>query len=141
MERKATATWHGTLQRGRGELSSASGVLANNRYSFDTRFEDGLGTNPEELIGAAHAGCYSMALSKLLDERGIEPERIDTRATVSLEEGDDGFEISGVHLETRVEAPGAAPDTVQAAADEAREDCLVSQVLDTEITMDATLVR
>lgn len=141
MERTASATWTGSLEEGRGELSSASGVLASNRYSFATRFADGKGTNPEELLGAAHAGCYSMALSKILHDRGVSAERIDTRATVALEEAEGGFEISGVHLDTRVEAPGAEAGVVEAAAEDAREGCVVSKLFDTEITLDATLVN
>lgn len=141
MDRRASATWTGTLKEGRGELSSASGVLANNRYSFDTRFSDGKGTNPEELLGAAHAGCYSMALSKLLNAQGVSVERIDTQATVSLEQGDEGFEVSSVHLDTRVEAPGAEAGVVESAAENARESCVVSKLFDTEITLDATLVH
>lgn len=141
MERTASATWTGTLDDGRGELSSASGVLANNRYSFQTRFAEGKGTNPEELLGAAHAGCYSMALSKLLDDKGIRAERIDTQATVSLEQGSGGYEITGVHLDTRVEAPGAEPGAVEAAAEAARTGCVVSQLFDTDITLDTTLVQ
>ncbi|MGD2046773.1 MAG: OsmC family protein [Gemmatimonadota bacterium] len=141
MDRSASATWTGTLKDGRGELSSGSGVLKNNRYSFDTRFEHGKGTNPEELLGAAHAGCYSMALSKLLNDQGVSVERIDTRAIVSLEEGDEGFEVSSVHLDTRVEAPGAEAHVVETAAEDAREGCVVSKLFDTEITLDATLVH
>ena len=141
MERSASATWTGTLEQGGGELSSASGVLANNRYSFNTRFGDGKGTNPEELLGAAHAGCYSMALSKLLGDRGVTVARIDTRATVSLDQTDGGFEISGVHLDTRIEAPGAEVRAVESAAEDAREGCVVSKLFDTEITLDTTLVH
>lgn len=141
MDRTASATWIGTLEDGRGEVSSQSGVLTNNRYSFQTRFSDGKGTNPEELLGAAHAGCYSMALSKLLDEKGVRAERIDTKATVSLDQGDEGYEIAGVHLDARVEAPGAEPGVVESAAREAREGCIVSRLFDTEITLETTLVQ
>lgn len=140
MKRKADATWIGTLDTGRGALRSESGVLASNRYTFDARFGDGKGTNPEELIGAAHAGCYSMALSKILSERGIDPARIDTEATVTLEKRNGELGIRGVHLDTRVEAPGATAEVVEKAAEVARVGCVVSQVLDTEITLDATLV-
>lgn len=141
MERRASATWRGTLENGTGELSAASGALDANRYSFATRFGEGVGTNPEELLGAAHAGCYSMALSKLLSDRGIEAERIDTEATVSLQESDGTYEISEVHLETRVEAPGAEAQEVEEAAQEARDGCVVSKLFDTEITLGATLVH
>jgi lipoyl-dependent peroxiredoxin len=141
MERTASATWTGTLKDGKGELSSSSGVLSSSRYSFGTRFDDGKGTNPEELIGAAHAGCYSMALSGELVERGIEPERIDTEATVVLEKSDDGFVISEVRLDTRVEAPGADPQVVEEAAQAAKTSCIVSRLLDTGIHLDTTLVH
>jgi lipoyl-dependent peroxiredoxin len=141
MERTATATWTGTLKDGKGELSSESGVLASSPYSFGTRFDDGKGTNPEELIGAAHAGCYSMALSGQLVERGIEPERIDTEATVLLERGDDGFAIREVRLDTRVEAPGADPGVVEEAAKAARSGCIISRLLDTNIRLETTLVH
>jgi osmotically inducible protein OsmC len=140
MDRNASATWFGTLREGRGVLSSDSGVLSDTPYSFATRFENERGTNPEELIGAAHAGCFSMALSMILSEKGIEAERIDTQAEVSLEQVDDGFAITKVHLTTRVEAPDAAPDTFEAAASDAKAGCPVSKVLNADITMDATLV-
>jgi len=141
MKRKAAATWIGGPKEGRGELRSESGTLANSRYSFDARFENGRGTNPEELIGAAHAGCYSMALSKVLSEKGIDAARIDTEATVTLENSGDGFGIPNVHLDTRIEAPAAEPKEVESAAAAAREGCLVSQLLDTEITLRTTLVN
>jgi len=141
MERTASATWRGTIKDGSGEVSSASGALADNAYSFDARFQNGKGTNPEELIGAAHAGCYSMALSKLLEQRGVKPERIDTEATVVLEKGKDGHEISKIRLDTRVEAPGAEPSTVEEAAQAAKSTCIVSRLLDAEIVLEATLVH
>jgi len=141
MKRTATATWWGSLREGKGEISSESGVLSDTPYSFGTRFEDEKGTNPEELIGAAHAGCFSMALSMILQEAGIDAERIDTEARVSLEKGDDGFGITGVHLVTRVEAPGADPEVFGKAANDAKAGCPVSRVLNTEITLEATLVN
>lgn len=141
MERTATATWTGSLKDGKGELSSSSGVLSSSRYSFGTRFDNGKGTNPEELIGAAHAGCYSMALSGQLAERGVQPERIDTRATVVLDKSDDGFVISEIRLDTRVEAPGAEPEVVEEAAQAAKTSCIVSRLLDTAIRLDTTLVH
>ena len=107
MKRSASAVWQGDLRSGRGRLTSDSGVLHDTPYSFSTRFENEKGTNPEELIGAAHAGCFSMALSNILVQAGITPERIDTRAAVYLEKGEAGFGITRVHLETRVRAPGA----------------------------------
>jgi len=140
MKRNASATWYGSLQEGRGEISSDSGILADTPYSFGTRFEDQKGTNPEELIGAAHAGCFSMALSMILGEHDVTPERIDTKASVTLEQVDGGFAITSVHLTTRVEAPDLDADAFEEAANAAKEGCPVSKVLDAEITMDATLV-
>ena len=110
-------------------------------YSFKTRFENERGTNPEELIGAAHAGCFSMALSLILQKAGIESERIDTEAKVQLDKVEGGFAITAVHLSTRVEAPGADPDAFAKAADDAKAGCPVSQVIDAEITLEATLVN
>jgi len=141
MQRTATATWSGHPETGAGSLSSESGALSGNRYSAKGRFGDGRGTNPEELIGAAHAGCFSMALSKLLDEEDIRAERIDTTATVSLEEDDGPFRITGVHLQTRVEAPGADPAIFERAINEAKKGCPVSQALSTPIDLEATLVN
>lgn len=141
MERKASATWWGSLEDGRGELSSDSGVLSGNRYSAEARFGNGKGTNPEELIGAAHAGCFSMALSKLLTQRGVTPERIDTEALVSLDPSDGGYQISRVRLSTRVEAPGLDADVFRDAANEAKNGCPVSQALNTNIELEATLVN
>jgi len=140
MQRSASAIWYGSLQDGRGELSSGSGVLATTPYSFRTRFENEKGTNPEELIGAAHAGCFSMALSMILGQHGVTPKRIDTSATVTLDEVDEGFAITRIDLETRVEAPDLEPATFEEAANAAKEGCPVSQVLDAEITLNATLV-
>lgn len=139
MKRKASATWHGGLKDGKGILSTASGVLSDTQYSFSTRFEDGIGTNPEELIGAAHAGCFSMALSKVLSEAGISPERIDTTATVSLDQVEGGFAITAIHLETRVRAQGADQAAFAEATEKAKAGCPVSQVLNAEITLSATL--
>jgi len=141
MQRSASATWFGGLKDGRGEINSESGVLSTTPYSFSTRFEGEKGTNPEELIGAAHAGCYSMALSMVLAEAGIESKRIDTGARVTLEEADGGFAITGIHLETRVEAPGADPKVFEQAANDAKDGCPVSKVLNAEITLAATLVN
>lgn len=140
IERTASATWWGSLGNGKGELSSASGALSKNRYTHGTRFGDERGTNAEELIGAAHAGCYSMALAEIMEQRGMPAARIDTDARVTLEKGPDGFEVSNVHLSTRVEAPDAEADAFEEAAEDALDGCVVSRVLDTDITLDATLV-
>jgi osmotically inducible protein OsmC len=141
MLRSATATWWGSLAEGRGEISTESGALADTPYSFKTRFENERGTNPEELIGAAHAGCFSMALSVILQKAGIESKRIDTEAKVQLDKVEGGFAITAVHLSTRVEAPGADPEAFRQAADDAKAGCPVSQVIDAEITLEATLVN
>lgn len=140
MERKASATWKGSLEKGNGTVTTESGVLATAPYSFRTRFESGDGTNPEELIGAAHAGCYSMALSMILGEAGHEPEQIDTRAAVTLKKVADGFAITAVHLDVKGKVPGADEAAFLDAAEKAKEGCPVSKALDVEITMEAKLV-
>ena len=140
MQRKASATWKGGLRDGKGVVTTESGVLATTPYSVHTRFEDGKGTNPEELIGAAHAGCYSMALSMILGEAGHTPEQIDTRAAVKLEKADDGFSITAVHLDVKAKVPGADEAAFADAAEKAKAGCPVSKVLNAKITMEATLV-
>lgn len=140
MKRNASARWQGDLKTGKGHLTSDSGALANVPYSFTTRFENEKGTNPEELIAAAHAGCFSMALSSILAKGGRTAERIDTTASVSLEKGDAGFSITAVHLTVRARVPGADEASFAAAADEAKAGCPVSRVLRATITMDAALV-
>lgn len=139
MKRKATAVWQGDLKGGQGLISTGSGVLEDTQYSFATRFEQGKGTNPEELIAAAHAGCFSMALSLLLGESGVAPERIDTTATVTIEPGRDGFSITAVHLDVSASVPGIDRETFEKAAWEAKTGCPVSKVLNAEITMNANL--
>lgn len=139
MKRAGQAQWKGDLKSGKGTLTTDSGVLSATPYSFSTRFENGSGTNPEELIGAAHAGCFSMALSKELGDAGITPEAIDTKAEVSLDQVDGGFAITKVHLTTRVSAPGADKAAVEKAAQGAKAGCPVSKLLTAEITMDLTV--
>jgi osmotically inducible protein OsmC len=139
MQKKASAAWQGGLKDGRGTLTTESKVLSNTPYSFATRFEGSPGTNPEELLGAAHAGCFSMALSMILGEAGIKPERIDTGATVTLEKQDAGFAITHVHLDVTVKAPGADRTKFNEAAQKAKAGCPLSKVLKAEITMDARL--
>lgn len=139
MKRKASAVWRGGLKDGKGELTTDSGVLSNTRYSFSTRFEDGKGTNPEELIAAAHAGCFSMALSMILGEAGIKPKQIDTAATVSLEQSGGGFAITAVHLDVQVQAPGADQAAFKECTEKAKAGCPVSKVLNAKITMSAKL--
>lgn len=139
MKRKATAVWQGGLKEGKGSISTDSGVLKETQYSFATRFEQGKGTNPEELIAAAHAGCFSMALSLLLGKSGITPERINTTATVTIEPEGDGFSITTVHLNVNARIPGIDREVFEQAANGAKAGCPVSKVLNAEITMDATL--
>jgi lipoyl-dependent peroxiredoxin len=139
MKRSASAEWRGGLKDGKGVISTESGVLSNTQYSFGTRFENGKGTNPEELIGAAHAGCFSMALSAQLGEAGMTADRIATTAAVTLEKGEGGFAITAIHLTVKATIPGADPAKFQTAANNAKAGCPVSKVLKATITMDATL--
>jgi osmotically inducible protein OsmC len=139
MKRNASAVWKGGLKDGKGTISTASGVLKDTQYSFSTRFEEGSGTNPEELIAAAHAGCFSMALSAQLGNAGITPESINTTATVTLQKLEAGFTITDVHLEVRAKIPGADPKAFETAANNAKAGCPVSRVLNAKITMDAKL--
>lgn len=120
-------------------LSTESGALKQNPYGFNTRFEDTPGTNPEELIGAAHAGCFSMALSMMLGEAGLTAERIDTTAEVSLDKQDDGFAITAVHLILKAKVPGASQEQFTEIANKAKAGCPVSKVLNAQISLDATL--
>ena len=139
MKSKASAHWQGDLKTGQGKLSSTSGVLKDTPYSFKTRFEGAPGTNPEELIGAAHAGCFSMALSMILGDAGLTADSIDTEATVTLEEKDGGFAITKIHLDVNARIPGADDAAFQDAADKATAGCPVSKVLNAEISMNARL--
>jgi osmotically inducible protein OsmC len=139
MRRKASAVWTGGLKDGKGQISTDSGVLSDTQYSFSTRFEDGIGTNPEELIAAAHAGCFSMALSGQLGKAGLTAETIKTTATVRLEKVDEAFAITSVHLEVTARVPGADQQAFETAANNAKAGCPVSKVLKAEITMDARL--
>ena len=140
MKRSASAVWKGGLKDGKGSISTDSGVLSETQYSFSTRFEDGKGTNPEELIAAAHAGCFSMALSGQLGQAGLTAESIRTTASVRLEKTDAGFAITSVHLEVRAKVPGADQQAFDKAAQNAKAGCPVSKVLKAEITMDAALL-
>src|SRR5260370_31224873 len=116
MERKASAVWQGNLKSGKGTISTASGALSNTQYSFSTRCEDGVGTNPEELIAAAHAGCFSMALSGQLGAAGMTADRIDTTCTVTMEKNAAGWEITASHLDVKAKIPGASQDAFDTAA-------------------------
>jgi osmotically inducible protein OsmC len=139
MKRKASAVWQGGLKDGRGTISTTSGVLSETQYSFSTRFEDGIGTNPEELIAAAHAGCFSMALSGQLGNAGLTAESINTTATVTLEKTDAGFTITTVHLDVKARVPNADQQAFETAANNAKAGCPISRLLKAEITMSAQL--
>ena len=139
MKRNASAEWNGGLKDGKGTISSDSGVLSNTQYSFSTRFEDGIGTNPEELIAAAHAGCFSMALSGQLGKAELTADSIRTTASVNLEKLESGFAITKVHLDVTAKVPGASEEAFQTAANNAKAGCPVSKLLNAEITMDARL--
>ncbi|MGQ4877704.1 OsmC family protein [Billgrantia sp. LNSP4103-1] len=139
MTKTGSAVWQGSLKEGKGQVSTQSGALDDKPYSFAKRFEGEPGSNPEELIGAAHASCYSMALSMIMGEAGLTPERIATEAAVTLEQDDGGFSITKIHLTTRVRSPGADAAAFQGAADKAKEGCPVSKLFKAEITLDAEL--
>src|SRR5947207_14853857 len=139
MQRNASAHWSGGLKDGKGTLSSGSGVLKNTPYSFSTRFESQPGTNPEELIAAAHAGCFSMALSGQLGGAGMTADSIDTTATVTMEKLEAGWTVTKVHLDVTAKIPGADKAKFETAANNAKAGCPISRLLNTKITMDAKL--
>jgi lipoyl-dependent peroxiredoxin len=139
MQRKASAVWNGGLKDGKGTVSATSGVLSNTPYSFSTRFENAPGTNPEELIAAAHAACFSMALSAQLGGANLTPESINTSATLTMEKQDSGWAITAVHLDVIARVPNADAAAFQKAADNAKSGCPVSKVLKANITMSAKL--
>lgn len=137
MKRTGSAQWSGDLRTGKGSVSTESGALSERPYGFNTRFGDEKGTNPEELVGAAHAACFSMALSNELGKANIKPDRIDTRATVEIKQQDGGFAITASHLDVTVQAKGADRSAVEKATQTAKANCPVSKLLKAEITMDA----
>jgi osmotically inducible protein OsmC len=139
MNRKGSAVWEGGFKDGRGTISTESGVLSSTPYSASRRFGEEKGTNPEELIGAAHASCFSMALSLILGEAGLTPERIETTSTVSLEKDGEGFSVTKVHLDVQVKIPGADQAKFEEAAQKAKDGCPISKLLKAEITMNARL--
>lgn len=139
IKKTGSAKWSGNLKTGKGFVSTQTGVLADQPYGFDTRFEDGKGTNPEELIGAAHASCFSVALSMVLEGHDLVADSIETKATVHLEQKDGGFHIPKVHLEVTATIPNATEDQFAEAAKTAKENCPISKLLTAEITMDARL--
>ena len=139
MKRKASAVWQGELKDGKGTISTDSGVLSNTQYSFSTRFEMGIGTNPEELIAAGHAGCFSMALTGQLGNAGLVPASINTTSTVTLEKTEAGFTVTEVHLDVTAKIPGASQESFETAANNAKAGCPISRLLNTKITMEAKL--
>lgn len=139
MKRKASAVWQGNLKEGKGTISTESGVLKETQYSFSTRFENGAGTNPEELIAAAHAGCFSMALSAELGKAGLTPQSVRTSATVTLDKTDGGFSVTESHLDVTAKIPGADQAKFDTAANAAKAGCPISRLLKANITMDAKL--
>lgn len=139
IKRTGSAVWSGGIKDGKGAVSTQSGVLDNAQYGFNTRFENGPGTNPEELLGAAHAGCFTMALSGQLGEAGMTATRLKTTATVTLEKVEGGFSISAVHLNLEATIPGANQEAFEAAALRAKQNCPVSKLFNAAITLDARL--
>ena len=140
IDRSGSAVWTGGLKDGRGTVSTESGALKDQPYAFASRFEGARGTNPEELIGAAHAGCFSMALSKVLEDAGLRPERIETRAVVGLAKTAEGFTIRSVRLTVEAKVPGADAAAFERSANQAKATCPVSRLLNAEITLEARLV-
>lgn len=140
MQRKASAVWQGDLKSGKGTLSSDSGVLKQTPYSFHSRFESGIGTNPEELLAAAHAGCFTMALSAQLGGAGIVAQKLETTATISLEKVGDGFSITKSHLDLVATIPGADKTKFDAAVKAAETGCPVSKLFKAEISVNAKLI-
>ncbi len=139
IKRKASAQWRGGLKNGKGTVTTDSKLLSNAQYSFTTRFEEGTGTNPEELIAAAHAGCFAMALSAQLGEAGLEAQSIDAACTVSMEKRDAGWEVTESHLDVTARIPGADAAKFETAASNAKAGCPISRLLNTKITMNARL--
>ena len=139
MQSTASAVWKGSLKQGNGAISSRSGVLSETPYTFGTRFEGSAGTNPEELIAAAHAGCFSMALSAQLGEAGLTPDHVSTTATVTLENTDGGFAVTRIHLDVAARIPGADQSAFDTAANNAKTGCPISKLMNAEISMSANL--
>ena len=141
MERKGSAVWKGGLKDGKGTVSTASGVLSNTPYSFAQHFENTPGTNPEELIGAAHAACFSMALSGQLAAAQLTAESIETTSTITLEKLESGFTITSAHLDVQARVPNADQAAFMKAAEAAEKGCPISKVLNAKISMTATLLQ
>ncbi len=140
MVRKASAVWKGSLKEGKGTISSDSGVLSNTPYSFSTRFENAKGTNPEELIAAAHAGCFTMALSAQLGNAGMTPESLETTASLTLDKLEAGWTVTKIHLDVTARIPGADKAAFDKAAENAKAGCPISRLLNAQITMAARLM-
>jgi osmotically inducible protein OsmC len=139
VKRTAQAHWQGDLKAGKGSLTSPSGVLNNTAYSFHTRFENEPGTNPEELLAAAHAGCFTMALSAQLASAGLVADSLDTTCTITVEKGEGGFAVTSSHLDLKAKIPGAAKEAFDTAVKNAETGCPVSKLYKTEITVSAVL--
>lgn len=139
MKRTASARWSGDLKTGKGSISTQSGILADTRYSFTTRFEDGAGTNPEELIAGAHAGCFTMALSLILGQAGFTADSLETKATLTLDKLEAGFAIMAIHLDLTGKVPNVDAAKFRELAGVAKANCLVSKILNIPISMTATL--
>ncbi len=139
MDRFATAIWQGGIKEGKGTLSTETGVLSGTPYSFSARFENGAGTNPEEMIAAGHAGCFTMDLSGRLERAKMIAEKIQTKATLSLEKGEKGFAVTRIHLDVTAKIPNADAPAFQEAVNKAKEGCPISRLLNTEITVSARL--
>ena len=141
MQRKASAIWRGSLKDGKGSISTDSGTLKDTQYSFSTRFENGTGTNPEELIAAAHSGCFAMAFSAELGKVGLTPESISATATVTLDKTNEGFTVTESHLDVTVKVPGADKAKVLEIANAAKAGCPISRLLKANVTMDAKVEK
>jgi osmotically inducible protein OsmC len=139
MKTTGSAVWSGGIKDGKGAISTKSGALSEYPYGFSSRFEGKPGTNPEELIGAAHAGCFTMALSLILGEAGLKADKMETTAEVALDKVDDGFAITSVHLTLKASIPGATKEKFEELANKAKAGCPVSKLLNTKITLDARL--
>ena len=139
MKRSAQAKWQGDLKTGTGSISTASGMLATSPYSFHSRFEQGAGTNPEELLAAAHAGCFTMALSAQLAQAGLKAENLETLCTITLEQKDGSFGITESHLQLKAKVPGATKEAFDKATSAAKSGCPVSKLFNTTITLEAQL--
>jgi lipoyl-dependent peroxiredoxin len=140
MKRTASAEWQGSLKEGKGTISTESNVLSKTQYSFGTRFESGIGTNPEELVAAAHAACFSMQLSALLGKTGLVPTHIATTAVVTFDNLAEGWTVTESHLKVSAEIPGTTPESFAKLAEEAKTGCLMSRLLNTTITLDSKLI-